>query len=502
MPPPKKTFRPRSTSPKKNDSSGRIMLLIIALLIIAYGIWFLSTHSLVTTNNRYTPIKETSNNPYFAASLLLQKEGKAAHYLKRELASAELKRIWQDTDSANKKTLILDRINDAQSSSLEDMIRWVQAGGHLVVHSQSLYVKGDDDDGEGFERYLENENPLLVELGIYNISGNTKIEYPDLDADEYKWTVDGSQKPIKLDGAIAVLRENTQGAFVADEFVKNYNATLYNHKALYESMPEEEFNKNFAALTDVQRTTLKKVLQDNPKIFLPETVMLDARLGQGRLTVLDFRGSFGNPYSSGGYYEDEETEKTKDKDSRLAKLLMMDNFYRGGVYYGEIRANDNAFLLSYLAKERSEVWFVPPFEQESLWLMMKKNLPFMIFAIAMLSLISLLALPRQFGRVEKILDDSQNNSLAYYEAIGQYLWASDYCQVQVAGNRKRLLEKIYAKTPIVHGITDTEKLCHLIAKDSHLPAEVVHEALYGEWGNEREFVAMSRAFARLAKVYL
>lgn len=489
-------FNKKPQKKQGNDKLGRILLLVLAVLFIVYAIWFFNTHTLTTTKFRYSPIEEVSDNPYFAASLMLKEQGKNATFVRRNEADSTLRQLWQDTTTAKDKTVILHHIGAAQAGDVDKMIDWVQAGGHLIVFSQAVLESDTTiDEEDAFDTYQEYENPLLVELGIYNRAADEEYFYR---AEEDKWSPDYYKQPIKLGGSVIVLNDESASQFVVDEFVKNYAATPYEYRALYPEIGEQEFNANFASLNDEQKTSLKQILQDKPTHFSPNAVMVDTKLGDGRLTALDIEHSFSNPYANG----DEEEDSDAKPQSRLAKLLTGGYYEYQGAYYGGISADDNAFLLNYLVADRQEVLFVPAFERTSLWTLMKKNLPFMLFAIFAIGVLALLTLPRQFGRRERILDDSDKNVLSYYTAIGQYLWTSDLCEAQVQVNRERLLEKIRAVLPAVHSVNDSDKLCHLIGKDCRLPADVVFEALYGDWSNEREFVAMTRAFARVAKFYL
>lgn len=489
----KKTVRPAKAG---GDKLGRWVLWLMAVLVIGYGVWFLNTHSLQTIKNRYKPLPEVDDNPYFAASLLLKSQGKQGIYVERHEADATLKQLWQDTDNASQKTAILHHIGDAQKNDLDKMVDWMQAGGHLVVFSQDNFEVGNE---AAFEDYQDYENPLLIKLGIYNQYIND--EFQTETNPTHSWSINPYQIPLKIGDAIVILNDEQKSVFNTDTFVKNYAAEVYDYQAVSHTMSKSEFDGRFAPLNDDEKGVFYQAIKANPNYFLPYGVMVDAKLGKGRLTVLDIDKPFNNPYGGGFDPTNNDDESSKAPQSRLSKLLLGDYGY-GDLYYGGVASNDNGFLLNYLTIGRQEVLFVPAFERTPLSALIKKNLPFMLFAVVAMMALALLALPRQFGRHERILDDSDKNVLSYYTAIGQYLWASDLCEAQVAINRERLIEKIRAVLPSIHKVGDEDQLSHLIAKDCNLPPEVVFLALYGDWDNEREFVAMTRAFARVAKFYL
>lgn len=474
-----------------SDRVGKIAITVAIALVLAYMAWFFTTHERVDTGVLYRTKSEAAKNPYFAATLLLNQQGRASEYIVPSQMDRRLKALWQDTKTANQYTIVLNRIHALSSSQLAEIEAWVQAGGHLVVFAQNSY-----NDEMTQANYQQDENPILVHFGIQNIHQN--MELVDNKLNLYPWHV-----AIRVDNQVLILPSDGS-RLDSSEFEKKYPKAhpVANYWALGGQVSLNQLSQDFYELEPSQKQQLFDFSKKNSNYSDPKRAIVDFYLGQGRLTVLNRSINFQNPWSNSYVLADTDAPKASSDEPRILRLLR-GREADGKIYYGNINELDNAYMLSYLAKDRQTLWFVRGISDESTGFMMlvADRLPFALAAFILAVLAMLFGLPRQFGRRQMIDDDSDRNLMKYFDNVGQYLWASDLCLAQVSANRERLQEKIRARLPRLQRL-DNQQACQLIAEDAKLPVCVVYEALYGTWQNQSGFVKISRSFALLANVYL
>ncbi len=472
-----------------SDNIGKIVFALVLVLVMVYAVWFFSTHHKVTINDIYTPKPDVVKNPYFAATLMLQKQGKTGEYISPADADSRLEALWQDTTHAKSHTVIIEQMASTPEHQLERMVSWIQAGGHLVIYNQTTHY-----DDQEWQDYVKNENPLMIHLGISSQFKRNNFEDNTLDL-RY------DSLPILIDNKVVVLRSNLD-RFNTKPFFDNYPDArwVYDYQAIGKGISQQQLYANFYELNTKQKQQLFEFSNKNIGYGNPSQVLVDVHLGDGRLTVLNDRIDFSNPWPD--KYGFAQSTKPADPNSPRVLQLLSGNI-RSTAYYGGITDADHAYFLSKLTQDSQTIWFVPRTFSDPKGFMglMREHLPFVLIAVVLAIIAMLMALPRQFGRKQVIVDDSNRNLMLYFDGVGQYLWATDLCVAQVHTNRERLLEKIQARLPKVSR-ADNKTACQLIAEDANLPVSMVYEALYGEWQTQSEFVKISRSFALLADVYL
>lgn len=118
----------------------------------------------------------------------------------------------------------------------------------------------------------------------------------------------------------------------------------------------------------------------------------------------------------------------------------------------------------------------------------------------------MLSLPRQFGAIETIKDDSTHDMMRYFTAVANYLWQQDDMANLVSQNRQKLLDKIALTVPSIINCQDKQQIALQIAqdaksKDLNLTTHEIYLALFDTWRNDDDFVAMTQAFNRLSACY-
>lgn len=491
------------------DHVGKIVVGLIVLVIVVWAGVFFATHKWVQTTVFY-PNQDALKHPYTATELLLSNDTRQVSYLQD--GSDNLADTWADIDTAPTKSVILLNVDSSQASQFDDMIAWVQAGGHLILFSDSEFVESDSDSNnptnkdapidktsEDWQDYAEQENPFLIHLGIYNKGLDWDVLNAEASA-SYSFDV-----PMQVDGQVLVMSGESR-LFVADDFLTTFkDAKPYDYYA--KSLTNKDTISTLDTknqLTDSDKAELVQFVNKAPYLTNPHRAVFDSSLGQGRITVFQdgYRLDNPNPIKKDDFTKDASTNTpAKDSKPRWWQLLRADDTQDSGwAYIGGIMYKDGAYFLDYLTKERKEVQIIPYFKNKNILTLMSKHTPFLTWALGLGLVVILLRLPRQAGRQELIAKSDGSDVLAYLSGVGTYLWESDLCLRQVSANRTNLLDKIHAKIPAAHTAM-TEQKCILIAKDSGLSAKQVYLALYETWDNEDEFLAMSQAFAALAQVY-
>lgn len=479
------------TKAKKPSVAPKRALVLVAMLIavVVFAIWFFSTYQQIDYVS-YHPNAQMREKPFGAAMLLLQKEGNDTDYLTGVQAEAHLTDMFAMPDKT--EVLIMPIHLDFLHS--EALLAWVQAGGHLITYSNLWLDENDIEDGE---RYVKNQNPLLVMLGIEHKRLPTIKQTQD---NQLLAPIDTRYTPIKLpSGEIIFVQAN--GYLDTQAFEQRADVSpVADYRLVYANMPTAVQKKQLFTLNAPQKQQLTTFVNDNPNHLQPQTVLVDSYVGQGRLTVLTDATLFVNPKPEEPKPKHiQVTKDQKQADDWLWQALSTD-FESGrqkGNYYAGIADGDNAYLLHYLTQNAQYVWFVAH-KQSSLWALLWQHMPFMMWALLVGVVAILLALPRQFGRVATLNDDSSHNFLAYFEQVGAYLWRVDALALQVANNRKQLLDKLHARLPQLVNIQDVHERCQVIAKAYQLEAHEVYLALYDSWQGETEFLAITQSFAKLS----
>ena len=478
-----------------------MFILIATIAVVAFVAWFLATHERVSDGITYAPKAGVNANRYYTATELL---GERASVLSGAVGKEELNHLFVDTDDASDYTVILYDIANNQKNQISSMIHWVEQGGHLVVFSQAAMM-GEDDD------YDERQNPLLVELGI------DYVEHADDDDKIYELAqFDDKTRleyiPLRLpDGTGIVVSGSIYGRFTADAFFKKYpNAQLYDYDWFVQK--GDKFSLHPSLHTDLsaneRKMLLDKLTSDTiaAQFARPHNAIFDVKLGQGRLTVLENAMMFTNPYAGYERQSSEEvasggdkTNTAKPQPSNTWRLLTDGEYagvthnYRGGLYRG-----DNAHLLEYLTQGRT-VYLVPDVESQTFGWVLSHYLPWTMIGLCLSVLLGLMAMPKRFGEVRRYQTDSATNIFGFFGHVGRYLWASDRAEGLMRANREALIKTIIASEFLADKQPST--IIKSVATKTGLPHDAVQSALYDEWEDEQEFLALSRYFAVISQHY-
>lgn len=480
---------------KKSEQGGlrgsvlwRVIVCVVFVLVVLFA-WYLYQNYEREYRTVYRPISESASSRYFAAGEYLKTKGVEVAWHDGTDASSELAALSADPENAKGRLLIIDNMSPEQTQDADRILAWVRAGGHVLVYSQSrldseTLEEADEDDKEA---YLSDENPILTKLGIYHALRKSFESYAH--DDEYSF-FGRCRVPLMLGGRF-LLTEGDCGQFVLHEVPDDF--VPYNYQAFSPDMTIPMLEARLGTTNDKQMLTSFADFIKNPSHYTPNVTLVDGALGAGRITILADVESFANPKSIGAAPNDEP--KNTSPQTLWQVVEAGDYTGRDTVYQYGIAYLDNAYLFDYLTKDAKEVWFFANFEHKSLMTILWERFRFGLFAFFFVVVAMLLALPRQFGRQQAVLDDSGRNLLYYFEKIGDYLWQTDKLERQAYDNREALYKRLNAWFMLDE--MGEDECCACLAEVLELPMSMVSLALYDDWQSQEDFVMVTRALSTL-----
>lgn len=434
-------------------------VFVLFLCLVAYCFY---AYQKLEVRTHYKPIKAARNNPYYASIHWLQNHGKEAVFWQLYEGDDKLNQILDDPKPTG-KTLFLQ---SSPNQSPKPLLGWVRQGGQLVLYA---------------------DNPMLQSIGIH---------FEDMDIVAKPLGLVSYAKPILLDNQVLVI-----GAFLdkinASTFVREQGASLVNHSALHSQMHPDDITK-MLGIDPKQAQAMADFLKQNRTFYDGQSALLEAKLGKGRLVVLEDETLFFNPSPSSNNKPEAPNEaKAQQNNNRLWHLLQDEA--KAELYEGGLANFDHAQLLLWLTKDSQKVYFVDSLEYRSLFGVITQRTPFLWVALVLVLLALLFGQARQFGATKEPKDDSAYDFLLYFSKVGDYLWRVDTCQSQVAQNRQALIQKIQAKLGQLPA--HPEECCAYLDRHTGLSAKTFYDALYQSYDNEEQFFRITCAFDKVQHLF-
>lgn len=417
------------------------------------------------------------------------------------------------------------------------MLRWVEHGGHLVTFSQEFLFfddvnkdKNDQVVQDNLRRYQLSENVLLTHLGIQRTTAKNKptpasdtLE-PSAQETANSETIsqeNGNQTSklklfdkvvMRLPAPTASEPNNTVETVVAIDNSSHLDTTEFWQK-YPKAQKWADYNwlndsgqlvaPSQTAMTASEQQQLSQAVAEIEKKSDPslkaDEVMLDVKMGEGRLTVLNDRYVFTNPDSD--ILQNIAEINARPPDNTHSPVWQsLQTQTRSVINPSSIATLDNAYLLKYLMAERDQIWIVPDIDVPSLPVMLWRSVKWACVAFLLLLAVGLLALPKRFGRIRAYQTDSERNIFGYFDHVGQYLWQTDEAKAIFSQNRTRLIEQIIAKQPHFAKL-DPEQLCQAIAEQLNIGKSAVKQGLYNDWNNADQFLQCTRQFAVIRQAF-
>ncbi|HEB48975.1 MAG TPA: DUF4350 domain-containing protein [Desulfobulbus sp.] len=390
---------------------------IVLLLIMGSLFWFFTRYEYrpVEVNVPVSPAARM--NPLLAAERFLAGLG-------WPVESHRGRDLLVHLPPAGDALVVLRMSGNLSPTRIGEIFAWIEAGGHLVL-APAGYT---EDDG------TPDETGLLGRVGVllrHAPAGD------DCGCDDETTPGRGASATAGADRDPAGEEDTAQETTV--------RVTLDNRQVTLAPDP-------YSYLEDSQGTASLAIGDSRGN----GAVLLQYRIGSGRLTVLN----------------------------------SMDIFTNSG-----IGSRDHAFLLAWLVTKNRKTWLLYSSDMDGLpVLLWRKQAPFLL-ALAMTLVLLLWSWQYRLGPLQEEEERGRRrNVLAHIDASGRYGWRIDRAASLLAANRRFVLRRLAVRHA---GRTGAEPDRERIAARTGLTPDEVETALFAEARSEQDFLAVTHFLQQL-----
>lgn len=220
-------------------------------------------------------------------------------------------------------------------------------------------------------------------------------------------------------------------------------------------------------------------------LFYPANhIYLEARFGNGRLSVINDNNVFSNPNPNielSANANNVQIDATPN--SVLHELLTPDS------YYTSLLSADNAAWLLALIQDSSTVWILPNTDVDSLPVMLWKQARPALLGLGLLAFLWLWSLYNRFGKMTQLPTNQSRDIMRYFRQVGRFGWHQDRAQqlTQATKDRVRLLMHEHLNNAVnSSSLTDVH-----INNNEQLPITTLHELLSTRLGDKKRLLLRS-----------
>ena len=413
-------------------SKQRSGLLIGGILVIALALWlswFFKNFELIEKERRSGMDKTARKNPFYAAELFLRDVGIAVE-------STSGRKHLIDLPSSNDTLLINDIGSSLNTQRQEALLAWIANGGQLITSANRFW---NEDSGQSGNRLLDHLNIRLVEASSLN-----KDDSEEVDSETQK-----NNKDRRSKDPFGKLAKNLLGTLLNEPVT----IALDNGESV-----EVLFNSN-RSLVDVDNIASYSAGAKD------RIHMLDIPIGDGWLTV----------------FSDSQFLKHSVQASLANSLdLQLSN----------IEQADHAYLLWNLLAQRDKTWLLYSIDALPLHQLLWSRAQLACISFIALLLFWLWWQRNQFGPLKGQLDPPRRNLMEHIRMGARYHWQQDKAQLLLNNNREHIIHAVQSKHPYI-GALAPEEQCQYLSETLWLSAAQIHQALYADWRNERDFILIS-----------
>ena len=417
------------------SNTGSKMLLIIGMGILAILGWgvYLSIEFYDETEQTSWSIQAT-RNPYLAAQQFMQKS---------EIDSVEADSlIGLDSLDGVYTLLITDANQVVNPRQLEQVLRWLENGGNLIVTANS--VASSDD------LLLDKFN-----VNVHWYTGDTDAEDEEIIDDELSEDDTEEHKPS------------------VSESLREYNRQIDEGKT-----PEE------IALSLTGEDPLTTI------DFGEDTGRLEIRFNSSRVLT--------HPYIDDDDYDESDPQPFSWSSSENGIHMMQFNVGEGMLTIisdptiwtsRRIDQYDHAYLLWVLSSNEGDFAILHPSLRESIWKLMWKNAPEFLIALGIMLALWLWYLGHRFGRIVP-RDSSSGRALSeHFSATANYLWHRKASEQLITPLRQQIYRRASNLVPGFAGADkDPDRQIQLVSRHCGMGVATVNSALNARDFNETSFV--------------
>ncbi|GAB1259256.1 DUF4350 domain-containing protein [Aurantivibrio plasticivorans] len=437
-------------------------LLVIVVLWLCYFIW-----TRLEPYEEWVPLgwsQEALRNPYLAAERFVKK------YADNVIGSSELSVLDELTDNG---TLII-RENNAvlNERRAQQLIEWMEQGGHLVVAAPFL----DEDESDVLLSYFDvtkNEVEEELPLSSAQYSNVEQVDFFNPDKDDADEPVD-DQKESREERAERIQQEIERSRELVEKQAERAKA-------------EQEILQKERDVPSTVRRLESYLISDNFSRL--------AFNGIDYTLLADFSGSGSLDHPS--FYEDSEdyqgiqsfywagndvaiTFMQLDVGDGLLTVMSDINIWNND----QVGLLDHAHLLQILTDGSDQVVFlygaVVPTLLDLIW----KHFREVTIASLLLLVLWIVYSARRFGPIHVVDHLTRRSFKEHIDTMAEYYWKQGLTGELVEGLRSEIKRKVQRLYPDLFRIDDDEKNKRLLEEKLHeltdLPRHTVNNMLMGE----------------------
>ncbi|HIO97162.1 MAG TPA: DUF4350 domain-containing protein [Leucothrix sp.] len=412
-----------------SNRTATLLIVLLVALIIGAGVYnFYKTHEYKEVEIRTGLLNEARTNPFYASRLFLKRMGIPT--IKKE--SLQTNWGFPNTDTV---MIITTKRKGLSTARTEELLEWVESGGHLIARSTSdWYYSGDGGDEETEEEInkmlsdKDSRDPLQRLLGIH--SGKRIHLSEDVNKEK-----DKKKKKIKSDAEeimTALLETKVDETPEYEISIKGADAPLKIQMDWFENLVIDDLDKSASYQTE--QVKLKT-----------GNFIIRTKVGEGLVTLVSDMDFFKN-------YEIEKSDH--------AKILW--HLVHG--YQTDIQ-------------QPKTVWLIHDDEMASLWNLLWKNAWTLILSLTLFLALWMLQASRRFGPVIPKQQEDRRSLNEHITSSGNYYWKNNKKHRLIESSRLALTQRLTRVHPGWANYSREEQI-KLLSNQLNMPSEALHRLLY------------------------
>jgi hypothetical protein len=443
-----------------------VIVPIILLLALSLGtLWFFHNFERKEIEIHQGTSPAARNNPLLAAERYLLESGQPA-------TNEKGMTFFSNLPSPRDAILILHLPGGLSKSISDNLIGWVEAGGHLLLMPNPLasdhpgnsnvlkqlgvkLQESEDDSNCGCPSEAEEETDSNDDAGISTEDSEDTVDTDLKGAEENETVLDGTREDEIVDEDDDYHPYNT----IIDLSVEGFSIQLesFSPTLLEDTLQSAVYRIDGSYHIEYEEEEDKKREDNYEKITEDGAWLLQYKVGAGRVTV-------------------------------LSEMLLFSNT-RIGEY-------DHAFFLSWLVKDSDQVWLHHAGNTESLLAILWNKFTYFWISLIMLILLSLWKLQKQSGELLRPQSENRHSIMTHIDASGQYNWRINKLSTIIESNRKTLLHW-WAGRKLGHGREGIDIDLVPLAAKLGISENEINEAFRRKIGSEQDLIITSRALQKI-----
>jgi len=443
-----------------------VLVPIIVTLALSLGaLWFFHNFERKEIEIHQGTSPAARNNPLLAAERYLSESGQPA-------TSHQDMTFFSNLPSPGDAILIRHLPGGLSKSITDNLISWVEAGGHLLLvpnplvsdHPGSINIlkqlgvkhqENEDDSNCGCPPEAKEETDSMDEADTSEEGPENTIETDQETVDENDKEPDDTQEDNNTYKDDDYHPYNTIINLNIEDFpiqLQSFSPIL-----LEDTLQSAVFRIDGSYHIEYQEEEDKKRDDNYEEVTEEGAWLLQYNIGSGRITVLS----------------------------------EMPLFYN--IHIGEY---DHAFFLSWLVKDSNHVWLYYASNIDSLITILWNKFTLFWISFFVLTLLILWKLQKKSGQLLHPQSENRHNIISHIDASGQYSWRINKLTTIIQSNRKTLMHW-WAGRKLGKDREDIDLDLSPLAAKLGISEDEINEAFRRKIESEQDLIITSRALQRI-----